>query len=78
MKESMREINTWTKLVDFHLGGEMNIDMSGDFQKKTYFSQQVEGLVNEPPIHGNSTSPIIKHLDSFSEAYLKFLSVITN
>ena len=47
MEESMREINTWTKLVDFHLSGEMNIGMSGDFQKKTYFSQQVEGLVNE-------------------------------
>lgn len=43
----MREINTWTKLVAFHLSGEMNIGMSGDFQKKTYFSQQVEGLVNE-------------------------------
>lgn len=47
MEEAIREINTWNKLVDFHLSGEMNIDMSCDFQKKTYFSQQVEGLVNE-------------------------------
>ena len=47
MEKCMCNISTWSRLVDFHLGGEIYVDMSGDFDNKTYLSQQMEVLVKE-------------------------------
>lgn len=47
MEKCMRDISTWSGLIDFYLGGEMYVDMSGDFENKTYLSQRMEVLVKE-------------------------------
>ena len=47
METCMRDINTWSVLVDFHLGGDMYVDMSGEFENEAYLSQQMELLVKE-------------------------------
>ena len=47
MEKCMRDTSTWNVLVDFHLGGEMYVDMSGEFENKTYLSQQRNVLVKE-------------------------------
>ena len=47
MEKSLCNISTWSGLVDFHLGGEMYVNMSGNFKSKTYLSQQMEDLVKQ-------------------------------
>ena len=47
MKKCMCNISTWSGFVDFHLGGEMYVNMSGNFENKTYLSQQMEELVKQ-------------------------------
>ena len=47
METCMRDINSWSGLVDFHLGGEMYVDMSGEFENKGYLSRQMELLAKE-------------------------------
>ena len=47
MDECMCEKSTWSVLVNFHLGGDMYIDMSGKLENKTYLSERMEVLVKE-------------------------------
>ena len=44
MEKSMLDTNSWKGLVGSHLGGHMYVDMSGDLENKTYFSQQLKDL----------------------------------
>ena len=44
MEKGMRDINSWKGLVGSLLGGHLYVDMSGNLENKTYFSQQLKLL----------------------------------
>ena len=56
METCMRDTSTWSGLVDFYLGGEMYVDMSGDFENKTFKSTN-GSFSKRASVQRNSTTP---------------------
>ena len=47
MDKCMCDTKIWTGQIGLHLGGEKYVDMTGNFEDRTYLSNQIEVLQNE-------------------------------